>query len=345
MRILITGGAGFIGSHLSDHLLGWGHDVTIIDDLSTGSMDNIRQAKEHRRFRYFIDTIFDKPLLAELIDDADVVFHLAAAVGVLNIVESPVRTIETNVGGSELVLELAAKKKKRVLIASTSEVYGKSTKFPFSEEDDLVLGPTTKGRWSYACSKAIDEFLALAYHRERKLPVTIVRLFNTVGPRQTGRYGMVLPTFVRQALCGVPLTVFGNGEQSRCFAHVEDIVKGLVQCISCDSAVGHVFNLGNTEEVTMNALAEKVIDVAGSTSTVKYLSYDEAYGKGFEDMQRRVPDISKARQWFGYTPTQSLNDIVKSVVAYCRVNSRTAERHASEVRTLKVGQTTEALSA
>jgi UDP-glucose 4-epimerase len=322
MRILITGGAGFIGSHLSDHLLGQGNDVTVIDDLSTGSMDNIREAKQYGRFRYFVDTIFDKPLLAELIDDADVVFHLAAAVGVLNIVESPVRTIETNVGGSELVLELAAKKKKRVLIASTSEVYGKSTKFPFSEEDDLVLGPTTKGRWSYACSKAIDEFLALAYHRERKLPVTIVRLFNTVGPRQTGRYGMVLPTFVRQALCGVPLTVFGNGEQSRCFAHVEDMVKGLVQCISCDAAVGHVFNLGNTEEVTMNALAEKVIEATESTSTVRYLSYDEAYGKGFEDMQRRVPDISKARQWFGYAPSQSLDDIVKSVVAYCSLSTR-----------------------
>ena len=345
MRILITGGAGFIGSHLSDHLLGQGNDVTVIDDLSTGSMDNIREAKEHHRFRYFIDTIFDKPLLAELIDDADVVFHMAAAVGVLNIVDSPVRTIETNVGGSELVLELAAKKKKRVLIASTSEVYGKSTKFPFSEEDDLVLGPTTKGRWSYACSKAIDEFLALAYHRERKLPVTIVRLFNTVGPRQTGRYGMVLPTLVRQALCGVPLTVFGNGEQSRCFTHVEDIVKGLVQCISSDATVGHVFNLGNTDEVTMNALAEKVIEATESTSTVRYLSYDEAYGKGFEDMQRRVPDISKAHQWFGYTPTRSLNDIVKSVVAYCRLNSRPADRHASELSSLEVGRTTEALSA
>ena len=345
MRILITGGAGFIGSHLSDHLLGQGNEVTVIDDLSTGSMDNIREAKQYGRFRYFIDTIFDRPLLAELIDDADVVFHLAAAVGVLNIVESPVRTIETNVGGSELVLELAAKKKKRVLVASTSEVYGKSTKFPFSEEDDLVLGPTTKARWSYACSKAIDEFLALAYHRERKLPVTIVRLFNTVGPRQTGRYGMVLPTFVRQALCGVPLSVFGNGEQSRCFAHVEDIVKGLVQCISCDAAVGHVFNLGNTEEVTMNALAEKVIEATESTSTVRYLTYDEAYGKGFEDMQRRVPDISKARQWFGYAPTQSLDDIVKSVVAYCRLNSRPADGHASELSTLEVGRTTEALSA
>ncbi len=324
MRILITGGAGFIGSHLSDYLLGQGHEVTIIDDLSTGSMDNIREARESRRFQYCIGTIFDKPLLAELIDDAEIVFHLAAAVGVLNIVESPVRTIETNVGGSELVLELAAKKKKRVLIASTSEVYGKSTKFPFSEEDDLVLGPTTKGRWSYACSKAIDEFLALAYHRERRLPVTIVRLFNTVGPRQTGRYGMVLPTFVQQALSGEPLTVFGNGEQSRCFTQVSDIVRGLVQCISCDAGVGQVFNLGNTQEVTMNALAGKVIRATGSTSRIKYLDYDEAYGVGFEDMQRRVPDISKAHQWFGYAPTQSLDDIIKSVVAYCNLHSRVA---------------------
>jgi len=329
MRILITGGAGFIGSHLADYLLGQGHEVTIIDDLSTGSMDNIREAKENRRFHYCIDTIFDKPLLAELIDDAKTVFHLAAAVGVLNIVESPVRTIETNVGGSELVLELAAKKKKRVLIASTSEVYGKSTKFPFSEEDDLVLGPTTKGRWSYACSKAIDEFLALAYYRERRLPVTIVRLFNTVGPRQTGRYGMVLPTFVQQALSGEPVTVFGNGEQSRCFTHVSDIVRGLAQCTSCDLSIGQVFNLGNTEEVTMNALAEKVIRAAGSTSTIKYLSYDQAYGAGFEDMQRRVPDISKARQWFGYAPTQSLEDIIESVVAYCSLGSRVPAPHVA----------------
>jgi UDP-glucose 4-epimerase len=329
MRILITGGAGFIGSHLADYLLGQGHRVTIIDDLSTGSMENIREAKENDRFQYCIDTIFDKPLLAELIDDAEIVFHLAAAVGVFNIVESPVRTIETNVGGSELVLEIAAKKKKRVLIASTSEVYGKSTKFPFSEEDDLVLGPTTKGRWSYACSKAIDEFLALAYHRERRLPVTIVRLFNTVGPRQTGRYGMVLPTFVKQALCGQPLTVFGDGQQSRCFTHVADIVKGLVQCITCDAAVGQVFNLGNTEEATMNALAEKVIEATHSASTIKYLSYDEAYGEGFEDMQRRVPDIAKARSWFGYAPTQSLDDIIKSVVAYCRSNAEVSTLQAA----------------
>ena len=328
MRILITGGAGFIGSHLSDHLLRKGHSVTVIDDLSTGSIDNIRTAKENDRFQYCIGTIFDKPLLAELIDDSEVIFHLAAAVGVLNIVESPVRTIETNVGGSELVLELAAKKKKRVLIASTSEVYGKSTKFPFSEEDDLVLGPTTKGRWSYACSKAIDEFLALAYFHERKLPVTIVRLFNTVGPRQTGRYGMVLPTFVQQALCGESLTVFGNGEQSRCFAHVCDIVNGLARCVSSDATIGQVFNLGNTEEVTIRALAERVIQAAGSTSLIEYVPYDQAYGAGFEDMQRRVPDISKAREWFGYAPSQSLTDILQSVIAYYRSGLRLASPQA-----------------
>ena len=329
MRVLITGGAGFIGSHLSDHLLAQGADVTIIDDLSTGSMDNIREARKNRRFQYFIGSIFDKPLLAALIDDAELIFHLAAAVGVLNIVESPVRTIETNVRGSELVLELAAKKKKRVLIASTSEVYGKSNKFPFSEEDDLVLGPTTKGRWSYACSKAIDEFLALAYYRERKLPATIVRLFNTVGPRQTGRYGMVLPTFVQQALSGKPLTVFGDGEQSRCFTHVSDIVQGLVQCVSCDATVGQVFNLGNNEEVTMNTLARRVIQATHSTSVVEYLSYDQAYGEGFEDMLRRIPNIAKAQQWFGYAPTKSLDDIIEAVVEYSRLNMQSPVNRAA----------------
>lgn len=318
MRALITGGAGFIGSHLSDHLLAKGYEVTVIDDLSTGSINNIAVARENKRFDYHIDSIFNKPLLAELIDNADVVFHLAAAVGVLNIVESPVRTIETNVGGSELVLQLAAKKKKRVLVASTSEVYGKSNKFPFSEDDDLVLGPSTKGRWSYACSKLIDEFLAVAYYRERKLPVSIVRLFNTVGARQTGRYGMVLPTFVSQAIADDPLTVFGSGEQSRCFGHVSDVVKGLVQCVSTDSTVGQVFNLGNTEEVTINALAHRVIEATGSKSIVKYLTYDQAYGSGFEDMQRRVPDIEKASQTFGYRPTKSLEYIVKDVISHSR---------------------------
>jgi UDP-glucose 4-epimerase len=331
MRALITGGAGFIGSHLSDKLLSLGHTVTIIDDLSTGSMSNIVAAKEHKHFHYYIESIFNKPLLAELVDDADVVFHLAAAVGVLNIVESPVRTIETNVGGSELVLDVAAKKKKRVLIASTSEVYGKAEKFPFSEDDNLVLGPSTKGRWSYACSKLIDEFLAIAYYREHKLPVSVVRLFNTVGARQTGRYGMVLPNFVNQALANQPLTVFGTGEQSRCFGHVSDVVDGLIRCIANDSTVGEVFNLGNTEEVSINTLAQKVIQATGSQSTVSYLTYDQAYGVGFEDMQRRVPDISKAMKYFGYAPKKSLNHIIDDVISHARATKELSALSLSAV--------------
>jgi UDP-glucose 4-epimerase len=318
MRFLITGGAGFIGSHLSDYLLTEGHDVTVIDDLSTGSVDNIRDARKSTRFQYYISSIFEKSLLAELIDEADVVFHLAAAVGVFNIVESPIRTIETNVRGTELVLESAAKKRKRLLIASTSEVYGKSTKFPFSEDDDLVLGATTKGRWSYACSKAIDEYLAIAYYKEKRLPVSIVRLFNTVGPRQTGRYGMVLPSLVKQALSNEPLLVFGTGTQSRCFGHVSDVVRGLVGCVTCSTAVGEVFNLGNTEEVTINELAERVIAASGSSSSIQHVSYDEAYGAGFEDMQRRLPSIAKAKKFFDYAPTMSLDYIIQSVVDYQR---------------------------
>jgi UDP-glucose 4-epimerase len=321
MNILITGGAGFIGSHLSDYLLAQGHRVVVIDDLSTGSMDNLREARKSRLFHYHHDTIFNRQLLTELIDDAEVVFHLAAAVGVRNIVESPVRTIETNVGGSERVLELAAKKGKRVLIASTSEVYGKSAKIPFNEDDDLLLGATSKARWSYACSKMIDEFLALAYYRERKLPVTVVRLFNTVGPRQTGRYGMVLPTFVQQALAGEPLTVFGTGEQSRCFTYVGDIIRGLTLCIASDKTVGEVFNLGNTEEVSMNTLADRIIAATGSKSEIQHISYEDAYAPGFEDMERRVPDIAKARNCFGYNPTHSLADILSSVIDYYQVKA------------------------
>src|ERR1700688_3439646 len=308
MRILITGGAGFIGSHLSDYLLGQDHDVTVIDDLSTGSMENIREAKENRRFQYCIGTIFDKPLLAELIDGAEIVFHLAAAVGVLNIVESPVRTIETNVGGSELVLGLAAKKKKRVLIASTSEVYGKSNKFPFCEEDDLVLGPTTKGRWSYACSKAIDEFLALAYYRERKLPVTIVRLFNTVGPRQTGQYGMVLPTFVRQALNDERITVYGTGKQTRCFGYVEDVVEALNMLMHTEKSIGEIFNVGNNEEVSIEELAERIRRMSESRSEIVHIPYSQAYEEGFEDMLRRVPSLEKIGRCIGYRPKTSLEE-------------------------------------
>ncbi len=314
MRVLITGGAGFIGSHLAERLLEQGHRVLAIDDLSTGSIDNLNGLKDHPAFSYHVDTIFNRPLLAELVDSADVVFHLAAAVGVRRIVEFPVRTIETNVRGSELVLELASKKSKRVVITSTSEVYGKATKVPFSETDDLVLGSTYNSRWSYAASKAVDEFLALAYYRERKLPVTILRLFNTTGPRQTGHYGMVVPTFVRQALAEQPLTVFGTGEQSRCFSHVNDIVTGMLACVAQQRTAGEIFNLGNTEEITITALAQRVIQLTGSRSTIKYVPYAEAYAEGFEDMERRVPDIRKAGDWFGYQPTRSLDDIIRDVI-------------------------------
>ena len=318
MRALITGGAGFIGSHLAERLLGLEHDVTIVDDLSTGSVENIARLKSNVRFEYHLDTIFNRQLLAELVDLADVVFHLAAAVGVRRIVEYPVRTIETNVRGSELILEMAAKKQKRVLITSTSEVYGKSTKLPFSERDDLVFGSTYNCRWSYACSKAIDEFLALAYYREKKLPVTIVRLFNTAGPRQTGQYGMVLPTFVHQALSGEAVTVFGTGEQSRCFGHVDDVIEGILACVTSAQTVGEIFNLGNTEQVTMKALAARIIAATGSKSPIRYVPYSQAYGEGFEDMEHRIPDISKAHACFGYAPKRSLDEIISAVIQYIR---------------------------
>lgn len=318
MRILITGGAGFIGSHLTERLLNEGHEVVCIDDLSTGSVDNIAAIRKHPRYRFHAETIFNRPLTSELVDAADVVFHLAAAVGVKRIVDYPVQTIETNVRGSEIVLEAASKKNKRTFIASTSEVYGKSTKIPFSETDDLVLGSTYNSRWAYACSKAIDEFLALAYFRERKLPVTIVRFFNTVGPRQTGRYGMVVPTFVRQALLNEPVTVYGDGRQSRCFGHVFDVVDGLLSLLGCDRAPGEIFNLGNTEEVTIEDLAKKVIAACNSKSDIVHIPYTDAYGPGFEDMFRRVPDITKANSWVGFTPKRSLDTIIASVVDYER---------------------------
>ena len=331
MRALITGGAGFIGSHLAEKLLAAGHDVTVLDDLSTGSAENIAHLKHHVAFEYHLDTIFNRHLLAELVDLADVVLHLAAAVGVRRIVEYPVQTIETNVRGSELVLEMAAKKQKRVLITSTSEVYGKSTKLPFSERDDLVFGSTYNCRWSYACSKAIDEFLALAYHRERKLPVTIVRLFNTAGPRQTGRYGMVLPTFVRQALAGEPLTVFGSGEQSRCFGHIDDVIEGILACVSSAGTVGEIFNLGSTEQITITALAEKIIAATGSKSSVRYIPYSQAYGEGFEDMEHRIPDLSKAHLCFGYSPNRCLDKIISDVIRHIQQEKTPKDSSLSHV--------------
>jgi len=316
LRVLITGGAGFIGSHLSDAYIGRGDEVFIVDDLSTGSFSNIQHLKDHPRFHYKIDSVHNRPVTAELVDQCDVIFHLAAAVGVKLIVESPVRTIETNVHGTEVVLSLASKKKKKVLVASTSEVYGLSTEVPFREDGNLVMGATTKGRWSYACSKAIDEFLALAYWREKKLPTVIVRLFNTVGPRQTGQYGMVIPTFVKQALSGRPITVYGSGDQSRCFCYVGDVVGALMKLMDDESAVGEVFNVGSNQEITILDLARKVKELTNSKSEITFVPYDEAYEEGFEDMPRRVPDISKVDGQVGFRPEKSLDGILESVIEF-----------------------------
>ena len=313
---MITGGAGFIGSHLADAYLQRECDVYVIDDLSTGKIENIQHLKGNKRFHYTIESVHNQPVTAELVDQCDVIFHLAAAVGVKLIVESPVRTIETNVRGTEVVLSLANKKKKKVLIASTSEVYGLSTDVPFREDGNLVMGATTKGRWSYACSKAIDEFLALAYWREKKLPTIIVRLFNTVGPRQTGQYGMVIPTFVKQALAGRPITVYGDGKQSRCFGYVGDIVGALMGLMEKDEAVGQVFNIGSNQEITILDLARRVKELTQSSSEIVFVPYDEAYEEGFEDMPRRVPDISKVGDLVGFRPQMNLDGILKSVIDY-----------------------------
>ena len=318
MRVLITGGAGFVGSHLAEAFLERGDEVFILDNLSTGSIDNVVHLKENPRFHYTIDTVTNEPVLAELIDRCDIVVHLAAAVGVKLIVEQPVHTIETNVHGTEVVLKLANKKKKLVLIASTSEVYGKSTDVPFREDADLVLGPTTKHRWAYACSKMIDEFLALAYWKERKLPVIVVRLFNTVGPRQTGQYGMVIPNFVRQALAGQPITVFGDGSQSRSFTYVGDVVRAMVALIDEPRAVGQVFNIGNGREITIGELAAKVKKMTGSSSEIVTIPYEKAYEAGFEDMPRRVPDIARIRALVGYEPTVELDETLTRVIEYFR---------------------------
>lgn len=316
MKYLLTGGAGFIGSHLAETLLGRGDEVYVIDDLSTGSMENIQHLKGAKGFRYVIDSVLNKQLMAELVDEADLVFHLAAAVGVRLIVESPVRTIETNIKGTEIVLEVAAKKKKPVVVFSTSEVYGKSDGDRFSETDDLILGPSFKGRWSYAASKLIDEFLALAYHKEKKLPVIIIRLFNTVGPRQTGRYGMVVPRFVQQALRAEPLTVFGDGKQTRTFTHVKDAVLAILKLAEHPEAVGEIFNVGGKDEISIEGLAYRVKGVLRSLSPITYIPYENAYEEGFEDMRKRVPDISKVRNLIGYEPQCTLDDIIRDVAEY-----------------------------
>jgi len=318
MHALITGGAGFIGSHLAEALLAHGDSVFVLDNLSTGAMENIVHLKGRAGFEYFIDSVENEGLLAELIDRSDVVFHFAAAVGVKLIVEQPVRTIETNVHGTEIVLKHANKKKKLVVIASTSEVYGKSEDVPFREDSDLVLGPTTKHRWAYACSKAIDEFLALAYWKERQLPVIVVRFFNTVGPRQTGQYGMVIPNFVRQALAGEAITVFGDGTQQRSFTHVADVVQALLKLVKEPKAVGQVINIGNTGEISIQKLAERVRELSGSKSPIKLVPYEEAYESGFEDMPRRVPDLSKVTALIAYKPRFSLDDILTQVIEYFR---------------------------
>ncbi len=317
-RFLITGGAGFIGSHLAEALLARGDEVYVIDDLSTGAIANLDGVRDNPRFHYTIDSIMNRGALAEMIDRVDGVFHLAAAVGVRLIFEHPVETIETNIRGTEHVLELAARKQKKVLIASTSEVYGKGVRVPFGEGDDLLLGPTTCPRWAYACSKAIDEFLAIAYWRERKMPTVVCRFFNTVGPRQTGRYGMVIPRLVGQALRGEPLTVYGDGSQSRCFTHVRDTVRAVTALMETDAANGEVFNIGNPQEISIVDLARRIIELTGSKSEIKFISFENAYGPDFEDMARRIPDTAKLAKTISWSNLISLEEILRSVIDHLR---------------------------
>lgn len=332
MKVLITGGAGFIGSHLAQALLGRGHSVLVLDDLSTGRMDNILHLVGNPRFDYRIGTALDVPLVTELVDRCDVTVHLAAAVGVRLIVDRPVHTIETNVRATEVVLAAAAKKQKLVLVASTSEVYGKSVHAPFREDQDLQLGPTSHSRWAYACSKALDEWLAFAYHHEKGVPVIVTRFFNTVGPRQTGRYGMVLPSLATQALRGEPLTVYGTGQQTRCFGHVGDAVEAVIRLLATPAAIGQVFNIGATEEVSIFRLAELVRAEARSDAPIVLVPYATAYAAGFEDMMRRVPDVTKLRLTIDYAPTTPLSQIVADVVADVRERMPSEDTPGAVVR-------------
>jgi len=318
MKILITGGAGFIGSHLAEAMLQAGFDVLVVDDLSTGSLDNIRHLLGHERFQFVRESVRDTSTMTVLVEQCDVIVHLAAAVGVKLIVDKPVHTIETNIHGSEVVLNLASKFDRRILIASTSEVYGKKTDVPFSEDDDSVLGPTRYTRWSYACSKMVDEFLALAYHDQYGLETIIVRLFNTIGPRQTGAYGMVVPRFVRAALRNEPLVVYGTGEQSRCFANVADVTWAIMKLLECPEAIGQVINVGSDEPITINELAKKIIAMTGSSSTIQRISYEQAYGRPFDDMLIRQPDLTKIKQLIGYKPKYTLEQSLQQIIDYER---------------------------
>lgn len=313
---LITGGAGFIGSHLAERLLNHGQHVTIIDNLSTGRFENIAHLQKHPNFHYAIEDIRNIHVIDRLVSECDVIYHLAAVVGVQRIIDSPIDTIEVNIGGTEVLLKTARRYRKRLLVASTSEVYGKGVSLPFREDDDRLLGPTTRSRWSYAASKAIDEFLALAYHREAGLPVTIVRLFNTVGPRQSGQYGMVLPRFVRWALQNKPIQVYGDGEQSRCFANVFDVIEGIHGLMASEDTIGQVFNIGSSEEVSILQLAERVKDHADSASQIQLVPYEEAYESGFEDFRRRVPSVDKIQAAIGWQPRTTLNETIQQVIAY-----------------------------
>ena len=322
MRVLVTGGSGFIGSHLTEALLRDGHEVVVLDDLSTGRIENLEAVQNHPRLTVHVGSVLDEALVRKLVDEVDMVYHLAAAVGVRLILERPVETIETNIVGTEMVLRAATGKRARVVLASTSEVYGKNDAVPLSEEDDRILGPTTKSRWSYACSKAIDEFLGLAYYREREVPVVILRFFNTVGPRQTGQYGMVVPRFARQALDGEPITVYGDGRQSRAFTDVEDAVRATVALSMSPAAVGEVVNVGSSEEVTIGELAERVKRLAGSRSPLVFVPYEEAYQPGFEDLRRRVPSIAKAERVVGYRPRVPLDETLRRVLEFLRTSGR-----------------------
>lgn len=328
MKILITGGAGFVGSHLADKLIGEGHEITVIDDLSTGRYANVEHLEGNPNFRLIIDTVLNDRLMEELIRETDRVFHMASAVGVRLIMEQPVKTIETIFHGTDVVLKFCSRYRKRVLVPSTSEVYGKGVSVPFKEEDDLLTGSTDKHRWAYACAKTLDEFLAIAHWKETRLPVIVVRLFNTVGPRQTGQYGMVVPNFVKSALNNQPITVHGDGNQQRCFGHVFDVVEGLTKAIETPECFGQVINFGNDEEISIKGLAEKAIEMTGSKSEIRYLSYDEVYGEGFEDMQRRVPSLEKAKRLVGYQPTRTLDDIINDVANQFREELKTDSANA-----------------